>query len=150
MKILANVQIALFVIWISDIQKGLFAYNLQNRCFKNFAIFIGNQVSWNICLKKFQAFNTSCFPLKFPKCLRTPFIRKHIQWLPLEISYQLSLFVAYHNNEWCHFVVRICSPTLISIHCVCFVSIYFFFFFPCFLWTLIFAEVLGQDFQYLK
>ena len=129
MKLLANVQIALFVIWISDIQKELFAYNLQNRCFKNFAMFIGNQVSWNICLKKFQAFNTSCFPLKFPKCLRTPFIRKHIQWLPLEISYQLSLSLLHiiTMNGVISWYVFAPQRSFQFIACVSFLSTFFLF-----------------------
>ena len=46
-----------------------------------------------------------------------------------------SLFIAYENDEWCNFVVRIGSPTLISIYaCVLFLSISFFFsyyFFLC-------------------
>ena len=33
------------------------------------------------------------------------------------------------NDKSCHCVVRIGSPALISFHCVCFVSFYFFLFF---------------------
>ena len=37
-----------------------------------------------------------------------------------------SLFITYGKNVWCHFVVRIGSPALISFYCECFASFYFF------------------------
>ena len=37
-------------------------------------------------------------------------------------------FVAYENDEWCHFIIRIGSLVLISIYCVGFVSFYLFLF----------------------
>ena len=40
-------------------------------------------------------------------------------------------FIAYENDEWCHIVVPIDPPTLISFYCVCFVSFYFFLFLFC-------------------
>ena len=40
-----------------------------------------------------------------------------------------TLFIAYENNEWCLFVVRIDSPAFISFYCVCFLSVSFFFLF---------------------
>ena len=43
-----------------------------------------------------------------------------------------SLFIAYENDEWCHFVVRIGSPALILFYSVCFVSFSFFLFFSFF------------------
>ena len=39
------------------------------------------------------------------------------------------LFISFENDEWCHFVVRISSPVLVSFYWVCFVSFYFFLFF---------------------
>ena len=48
-----------------------------------------------------------------------------------------SLFIAFENNEWCHFVVRIGSAAFISFYCMCFVSFYFFLFFLSFLWILL-------------
>ena len=42
----------------------------------------------------------------------------------LKGSFMNSLFIAYKNNEWCYFVVRISSP-LIWFYCVCVVSFYF-------------------------
>ena len=47
------------------------------------------------------------------------------------------LFIAFENNEWCHFTVCIGSPAFISFYCVCFVSFYFFLFFFIFLWILL-------------
>ena len=38
------------------------------------------------------------------------------------------LFIAFKNDEWCHFAVRINSLALISFYCVCVVSFYFPFF----------------------
>ena len=43
-----------------------------------------------------------------------------------------SLFIVYENDEWCHFVVRIGSPALISFYSVCLVSFSFFLFFSFF------------------
>ena len=40
------------------------------------------------------------------------------------------LIIVFENDDWCHFVVLIGSPALVSIYCVCFV---FFYFFPLFL-----------------
>ena len=42
----------------------------------------------------------------------------------LKGSFMNSLFIAYKNNEWCYFVVRISSP-LIWFYCVCVVSFCF-------------------------
>ena len=48
-------------------------------------------------------------------------------------SFMRSLFIAFKNDEWCHFVVRIGSPAIVSFYCVCVVSFYFslFFLFLC-------------------
>ena len=35
-----------------------------------------------------------------------------------------SLFIAYEDDKWCHFVVHIGSTTLISFYCGCFASFY--------------------------
>ena len=40
-----------------------------------------------------------------------------------------SLFIAYDNDDLCHCVLRIGSPAIISLFCVCFVSFYFFLYF---------------------
>ena len=68
-----------------------------------------------------------CFPMKFTTFLRIPFFTEHIRWLLLQIL-RNSLFIAFENNEWCHFVVRIDSPAFISFYCVCFVCCCFFLF----------------------
>ena len=44
-----------------------------------------------------------------------------------------SPFIAYENEEWCRYVVRIGSLLLTSFYCVCFVSFYFFLFVLVFL-----------------
>ena len=84
----------------------------------------------NFIKKRFQH---RCFPVKLAKLLRTPFFTEHIQWLLLEISHELSLFIAFENNEWCHFVVRIGSPAFISFflrvfHFILFLSLFLAFF----------------------
>ena len=106
---------------------------------KNFAMFTGKHLRWSLFLINMQAWrpetllkkdsNIGFFPVKFAKILRGPFFTEHIQWLFLEISLEISLFIAFVNNEWCHFVVRMGSPALISFYCVCFVSLNFFLFF---------------------
>ena len=40
-------------------------------------------------------------------------------------SFMRSLFIAFKNNEWCHFVVLIGSLALISFYCECVLSFYF-------------------------
>ena len=39
--------------------------------------------------------------------------------------FKRSLFIAFKNDEWCHFVLRIGSPPFIPFYCVCFVFFYF-------------------------
>ena len=76
------------------------------------------------------------FPGKFAKILRTPFLQNTSDgyfWKYL----MNSLFIAYENDEWCHFVVRIGSPALISFYGMCFISFYFFLFFLFLLWILL-------------
>ena len=57
--------------------------------------------------------------------------RKFQKYISLSIchchraSFMRSLFIAFKNDEWCHFVVRIGSLALISFYCVCIVSFYF-------------------------
>ena len=71
-----------------------------------------------------------------------------VVWIS-EISDELSLSIAYENEEWCHFLVHIGSLALISFYCVCFVSFYFFLFFLFFLLLLLLAEVLRPVHLYL-
>ena len=40
-------------------------------------------------------------------------------------SFMRPFFIAFKNAKWCHFVVRIGSPALISLYFVYFVSFYF-------------------------
>ena len=41
------------------------------------------------------------------------------------VSFMSSIFIAYKNGEWCHFLIYIGSSALISFYCVCGVSFYF-------------------------
>ena len=68
-----------------------------------------------------------CFLVKFAKLLRTPFLQDTFGGC-FRKNLMNSHFIAFENNEWCHFVVRICSPVFISFYCGCFVSFYFFLF----------------------
>ena len=130
MKISARVQITLFVVWISEIQKQSFADIFRNvhrktSVLESFCSKYGELKACNFIKKRLQH---RCFPVKFAKFLRTPFLQNisgGCSWKYL----MNSLFVAFENNEWCHFVVRIGSPAFISFYCVCFVSFYFFLFF---------------------
>ena len=63
-----------------------------------------------------------------------------------------SLFIAYKNKEWFHFVVRIGPPALFLFYCLCVVSFFFspfsFLFFFFFVWSLLLAEVVRKACQY--
>ena len=67
------------------------------------------------------------FSVKFAKSLRASFLQNisgGCFWKYLIIS----VFIAYENDESCHFVVRLCSTALISFYCVCFLSSISFFY----------------------
>ena len=108
---------------------------------KNFAMleFLFNKVAGlqacNFIKKRLQH---RCFSVKFTKSLRASFLQNTS--VGCFCKYLMnSLFTAYENDESCHCVVYIGSPTLISFYCVCFVFFYFFLFFLFFLWILLLA-----------
>ena len=45
--------------------------------------------------------------MNIAKFLKAPFFTQHVRW-------QHSHFIAFENDEWCHFMVRIGSPMLVS------------------------------------
>ena len=113
---------------------------------KDLAMFTGKHLCWSLFFNKYEGFKVCNFlkkrlqhrglPVKFAKFLRAPFLQNTSGgcfWKYLINS----LFVAFKNDKWCHFVVRVGSPALISFYCVCFVSFYFFLFFLFFLWILL-------------
>ena len=55
---------------------------------------------------------------KFQKYVSVSFCHCH------RVSLMNSLFIACKNDEWCHFVVCISSPALISFYCICFICFY--------------------------
>ena len=70
--------------WRNVMEKQSFADVLQNRCSKNFANFTGKPLCWSLFLKscRVEAWNIikkrlqrKCFPVKFAKFLRTPFLQ---------------------------------------------------------------------------
>ena len=81
-----------------------------------------------------------CFSVKFAASFRASFLQKIYSGC-LSTYLLNSLFIAYENDKWCHCVVRIGSPPLISFYCVCFFSFYFLLSFY-FLWMLLLAKVL--------
>ena len=98
---------------------------------KKFAMleFLFNKVAGlqacNIIKKTLQHW---CFSVKFAKSLRASFLQNTSGgyfWKYL----MNSLFIAYDNDDLCHCVLRIGSPAIISLFCVCFVSFYFFLYF---------------------
>ena len=105
---------------------------------KNFAMFTGKYLCWSLFFNKYAGLKAcnffkkilqhKFFSVKFAKFLRTPFFKEHVQWLLLEISHELFLYCIW-EQWWCHFVVRMDPPTLLSFYCMCFVSFYFFLFF---------------------
>ena len=131
MKFSASMKIILFVVRISKIQKKSFADVLQNRCPWKFCNVYRKHLCWSLFLINMQAWRpvtflkrdlNMCFPVKFAKFLRTPYLQNTFGdcfWKYL----MNSLFIAFGNDEWCHFVVRIGSLALISFDDVRFVSL---------------------------
>ena len=76
-----------------------------------------------------------CFPVKFAKILRNSFLQS-ISGACFWKYLMNPFFIAFENNEWGHFVVRIGSPAFISFFCVCFLSFFLVFFFVC-VWILL-------------
>ena len=77
-----------------------------------------------------------CFPVKFAKFLRTPFLHNTSGgcfWKYL----MNSLFIAFENNEWCYFVVRIGSPASISFFCAFRFFLFLSFFRVFYIWILL-------------
>ena len=71
-----------------------------------------------------------CFPVKLAKFLKTPVLQNtsgDFFWKYL----MNSLFIAYQNDERCHFVGCISSPALISFYCIFIVSLYVLYFCFC-------------------
>ena len=102
---------------------------------KNFAMFTGKHLCWSLFFNNYaglkacnfikKRFQHKFFPMNFAKFLRTLFLQNTSGgcfWKYLTNS----PFIVFENNEWCHFVVFMGPPALISLYCVCFVSCYFF------------------------
>ena len=58
-----------------------------------------------------------CFPVKFIKFLRTPF-SQNIPGGCFWKYFIIALFIAFEDDEGCHFLERIGSPALISFYYV--------------------------------
>ena len=85
---------------------------------KNFEMFTGKHMCWslkacNFIKKKLQH---TCFSVKFAKFLRTPSLQNTSGGCFWKYIIN-SLFIAYENDEWCHFVGLIGSPALILFYC---------------------------------
>ena len=66
----------------------------EKSVFKSFPNFTGKHLCWSLFLKNLQAeglqlhkirLQHKCFPVKFAKFLRTPFLTEHLQWLLLHL-----------------------------------------------------------------
>ena len=77
----------------------------KKRCsYRNFANFTGKHLWWSLFLIKLQVKTWnfmkkrlhyscfSCFPVKFAKFLRTPFLTEHLRWLILHLRWLLLYF----------------------------------------------------------
>ena len=78
-----------------------YSVNYQKQMFfkmgilKNLANFTGKHLCWSLFLIKLQAFQACnfikkrlqhrCFPMKFAKFIRTPFLKEHLRWLLLKL-----------------------------------------------------------------
>ena len=97
----------------TSFKNGLFLYNtsrssclqifLKIGIFKSFTNFTGKHLCWSLFLKNLQAeglklhkkrLQHSCFPAKFVKLLRYPFLTEHLQWLLLYF-FKKVLFISY-------------------------------------------------------
>ena len=65
---------------------------------KNLRSFTEKHMCWSLFLIKLQA---SCFPVKFRKFLRRPFVTEHLRWLLLEEVCEGTSFVKILQS--CHF-----------------------------------------------
>ena len=108
--------------------------------FRNISCFTSKNILWKTILKYHVSMLTGptcvyskiCFRIiravktlsqlymnrKFQKYVSVSFCHCH------RVSFMNSLFIAYKNDEWCHFVVRIGSPFLTSFYCICFICFY--------------------------
>ena len=68
---------------------------------KRFANFTGKHLCWSLFLKNLQAeglqlhkrrLQHRCFPVKFAKLLRTPFLTEHLRWVLLHLRWLLLYF----------------------------------------------------------
>ena len=88
------------------------------------------QVSMSTCTSVYPAIMRTVNPLS-----QLYISRKLQKYISVSIchcyraSFTRTLFIAFKNDEWCHFVVRIGSPALILFYCVCVFSFYFSLFF---------------------
>ena len=102
---------------------------------KNLALFTGKNMCWNLNLIKLQASrpaillemnsNIGVFCEIYETFKNTFFDESCGSFWKYLVKHR---FVAYENDEWCHFIIRIGSLVLISIYCVGFVSFYLFLF----------------------
>ena len=132
MKFSANVEITVFVVWISKYRSSRSQMYFRTGVLKNFAniyreatvleSLFNEYVLLKACNFIKKRLQHGCFPVKFAKVLRTSggYFWKYLM---------NSLFIPFENDEWCHFVVRIGSPALTRFYYVCFVFFYFFLFF---------------------
>ena len=107
---------------------------------KNFAIFTGKYLCWSLFLINIQTWrpatllkrdaNIAVFLWNLRSFYEHSFSQNTSSGCFSEYLMN-SLFIAFENDEWCHFEVRSGSLALASFYCVCFVSFYFFLFF-CF------------------
>ena len=71
--------------------------SIKKAVLKNFAIFIGNNLSWSLLLIKL--FQHICFPLNIAKFLGTPIFKNIFEWLLLN--------VVFNTNEEQHLLVKL-------------------------------------------
>ena len=101
---------------------------------RNFAKFTGKHLCQRFFFNKVVGFRLAtllknslwhrCFPVNFVKFLRTPFLKKHLRWLLLEIlknsvvAFGWQLFANFHqilNKCYClRFLIDLFSWTIIS------------------------------------
>ena len=70
-------------------------FSIKKAVLKNFAMFIGKNLSWSVFLVKL--FQHGCFPVNIAKFLRTPVLKNIWEWLLLK--------VVFKSNEEQHLLV---------------------------------------------
>ena len=84
-----------FVVHLGDFRSSHQMCSIKKAVLKNFAIFTGKDLCWNLSFIRLQAFRPAtllkrdsnrCFTVNIAKFLRTAFLIEHLRWLLLKYA----------------------------------------------------------------